>query len=265
MDRPLKRTAPCTPVDGRAPMPLYHQIYLQLRQQIVDGHYGFAARLPAEVEVAEQFGVSRITARRAMDELARAGYVTRRPRQGTRVVWKGPSAPIEASVESVLDSMRLIGQTHVSVLSLDDVPAPPDVAAALEIAAGTRVQRAERVRRVRAEPLSYVISYIPAELGRRITAADLVHRPMIELLAVYGHPPASGENRLTATAADTHTARLLKVEPGSPLLRVVGIMKDVAGHPVEYVTTLYRPDRFQFTIRFTGCTKPTDNDSADTV
>jgi len=263
MDRRFKSTASDPSTDRRTPTPLYHQIYLQLRQQIVDGHYSYEARLPSEIEIGERFGVSRITARRAMGELARSGYVIRRPRHGTSVIWKGPSAPIEASVNSVLDSMRLIGRTRVSVLSVDDVPAPPHVAAALGIEAGTRVQKAERIRLVRAGPLSYVISYIPAEIGSRITAADLARRPMIELLAVHGNPPAGGENRLTATAADTHTASLLKIEAGSPLLKVIGIVTDANGRPMAYVTTLYRPDRFQFTIQVSDGTTLARDNSAD--
>ena len=49
-------------VDERLPMPLYHQVYLVLRNKILTGEYGFGALLPSEQETSETFGVSRITA-----------------------------------------------------------------------------------------------------------------------------------------------------------------------------------------------------------
>ena len=72
-------------VDDQLRTPLYHQIYLVLRDKIVDGVFGANDIVPGEQEVVRQFGVSRITAKRALDELAASGLVVRERGRGTRV------------------------------------------------------------------------------------------------------------------------------------------------------------------------------------
>ena len=64
-------------VDRMQAAPLYHQIFLQLREEITSGERPLGSRMPTEQELVEQFSVSRITARRALDELAEQGLDTR--------------------------------------------------------------------------------------------------------------------------------------------------------------------------------------------
>ena len=76
-----------TGVDRFQPVPLYHQIFLQLRGEIATGERAVGSRLPTEQELSASFGVSRITARRALDVLAQAGLVARRQRVGSIVTF----------------------------------------------------------------------------------------------------------------------------------------------------------------------------------
>src|SRR3546814_14873050 len=73
-----------TGVDRLQPVPLYHQIFLQLRGEIATGERAVGSRLPTEQELSESFVVSRITARRSLDELAQAGLVARNLRENGR-------------------------------------------------------------------------------------------------------------------------------------------------------------------------------------
>ena len=66
-------------------LPRYHQIFLLLREAIRDGVYAADQQVPGEMELAAQYGVSRITTKRALNELERAGLVTRERGRGTRV------------------------------------------------------------------------------------------------------------------------------------------------------------------------------------
>ncbi|WP_373019000.1 GntR family transcriptional regulator [Muriicola sp.] len=88
--------------------PLYHQIYLILRDEILNGRYGKDALLPGEQELGKIFGVSRITAKRALDELAVAGLVVRERGRGTRVRFVPPSPPVYSSVEGLLENLMAI-------------------------------------------------------------------------------------------------------------------------------------------------------------
>jgi GntR family transcriptional regulator len=124
-------------VDERLPTPLYHQIYLILRSKILDGTYGRDDRLPGEQEIVRQFGVSRITAKRALDELAAAGLAVRERGRGTKVRYIRPAQPLTSSVEGLLENLLVMGlETKVKLLEFAYVQAFDDVAEALECASG---------------------------------------------------------------------------------------------------------------------------------
>ncbi|RME67622.1 MAG: GntR family transcriptional regulator, partial [Alphaproteobacteria bacterium] len=85
-----KKTAQVEPlpseaIDSALPTPLYHQIYVLMREKIISGVYHDGSLIPSEHELEKMFGVSRITAKRALDELASEGLVTRRRGRGTTV------------------------------------------------------------------------------------------------------------------------------------------------------------------------------------
>ena len=122
-------------LDRANAVPLYHQIFLELRDEIISGLRSLGDQAPTELALASAYGVSRITARRALDELAHQGFVERRRRTGTRITYRSPTRPIEANVEQAVDSLLAFGRdTKVRVLEVSTVPAPPDIAARLELA-----------------------------------------------------------------------------------------------------------------------------------
>ncbi|HUD28473.1 MAG TPA: GntR family transcriptional regulator, partial [Novosphingobium sp.] len=88
-----------------AAIPLYHQIYLTLRDEITRGDRPFGSPVPTEMELAENYDVSRITARRALDELATGGFVARRRRLGTHVIFRTANKPIEANIDQAVESL----------------------------------------------------------------------------------------------------------------------------------------------------------------
>lgn len=97
-------------VDRDAAMPLYHQIFLQLRDEIVSGTRAFGSLLPTEQELSALFGVSRITARRVLDDLAAQNFVARKRRVGTTVTFHSPVKSIEANIDTALDSLLKLGR-----------------------------------------------------------------------------------------------------------------------------------------------------------
>ncbi|WP_409743253.1 GntR family transcriptional regulator [Ferrovibrio sp.] len=240
-------TAYSNTVDERLPTPLYHQIFLILQSQIRDGHLETGALLPGEEELARQFGVSRITARRALAELAAEGLVTRGRGRGTHVTARTEPPPIRAGVEGLLENLLAMGlKTQVNLIEFSYEPAPPDVAAALHVKAGEEVQRAVRVRSLEIGPFSYLTTYVPADIGRKFSRKELAHQPLLALLEQSGVTIGGAEQTISASLADARVAPLLKTAIGAPLLRISRVVQDSAGRPVEYIVGLYRPDRYQF-------------------
>lgn len=227
--------------------PLYHQIYLILKEQITDGVYGADGRLPSEQDLTERFGVSRITAKRAMDELAAEGLVVRERARGTRVIYQPPSAPIASSIEGMLENLIAMGlETTVKLLDFAYLPASNSVAEALEIESGAEVQRAVRVRYLDGAPFSHLTTYVPSAIGRQFTAEELSSLPLLALLERCGMTVDSASQTISATLADDVVARCLGADAGSALMKITRVVRDQNGKPVEFITALYRPDRYQY-------------------
>jgi GntR family transcriptional regulator len=234
-------------VDARQPTPLYHQIYTILRDEIVSGAYPNGAILPSEFELTRQYGVSRVTAKRALNELAAEGLVSRERGRGTVVRFEAPSPPVRASVEGLLENLLQMGlKTEVRLLDFDYIAASGDVARALGCEAGTVVQRAVRVRLMEGEPFSHLTTHVPEALGRSYSRDDLANRPMLALLERCGVIVSSARQTLTAALADPRIATLLEVQVGAPLLRISRTVYDQDHRAVEHITGLYRPDRYQY-------------------
>lgn len=234
-------------VDDRLPTPLYHQIYLILRDKIAGGAYRTGDVLPSEEGTARQFGVSRITAKRALNELADAGYVVRERGRGTRVVYVTPTAPVRANVEGLLENLMAMGlKTEVTLFEFGYVAPDEAVAQALQCSAGEKVQRAVRVRRLEGKPFSYLTTHVPEDVGRSFGREDLASTALLTLLERCGVEVSRAEQTITATLADAAVASRLMVDLGSPLLRITRIVYDQQDRPVEYIVGLYRPDRYQY-------------------
>jgi len=234
-------------VDARQPTPLYHQIYTILRDEIVNGVHPNGAILPSEFELTRQYGVSRVTAKRALNELAAEGLVSRERGRGTLVRFEAPSPPVRGSVEGLLENLLQMGlKTEVRLLDFDYVAASDEIARALGCEPGTIVQRAVRVRLMEGEPFSHLTTHVPEALGRSYSRAELADRPMLALLERCGVIVSSARQTLTAALADARTAPLLEVQVGAPLLRITRTVFDQDDRAVEHITGLYRPDRYQY-------------------
>jgi GntR family transcriptional regulator len=238
-----------TTIDRKHAVPLYHQIFLQLRDEIIGGVRAFGTAVPTEQELAAQYQVSRITARRALYELAQEGFVERRRRTGTRVVHRVPTRPIEANMDQALESLLAFGRnTRVRVIDIATEVASVDVAERLRIAPGDAVVRAVRLRLLENELLGEVISYVPAALGLSLAASDLVDTPMLALLQEAGHTIGGGEQTISATVAGSRLATLLEIDARAPVLRVERSVVDTSGRALLLTIARYRADRYRIAI-----------------
>ena len=234
-------------LDPNARVPLYHQIFLILRNRIFGGEVRPGELVPGEQELAAEFNVSRITAKRALNELAGAGLVVRERGRGTRVTHRPKAPAVTSSIEGWLENISLMGiATEARVLDFGYLAASEDIAHALELDPGTDVQHAVRVRSLDGEPMSYLVTYVPADIGRQYDRVDLDTKPLLLLLELAGVKVASARQTISATLADSEVAGALSVHAGSPLIEVRRVVRDASGRPVEYIRVLYRPDIYRF-------------------
>ncbi|MEM1431471.1 MAG: GntR family transcriptional regulator [Pseudomonadota bacterium] len=242
---------PDVQLDSSSPIPLYQQLVVELKARIASGEFPMGTYLPGELDLSEQFGVSRITAKRALDELAAAGLVTRARGRGTQVVDcpSGVPAAVEASIDGWLQNLGLMQRvTHVRLLHVAVLRAQPDVAAALDLPDGAIVQRAVRVRTLDDAPMSYLTTFLPEDIAEGIGAAELSETPMMKLLERSGHRVAEARQRITASAATPEVARALGVATGTALLEVRRTVRNDAGRAIQHLRALYRPDLYHIEV-----------------
>jgi len=225
------------------------QVYLVLRDRILSGAVGFGTKLPNENELANYHGVSRVTVRRALGELARERLIERRRSAGTRVTYRPSPAPITADISGVLANLADMGRrTAVKLLSFDYVPAEGMVAQMLGVASDELLQRSVRIRSVDGLPFSYLTTHVPENVSVTFTRQELASRPLLELLERAGVKVEHARQRISAVLATPNVAEALGLHTGSPLIELVRVVYDQAGRGVEHLHALYRPDRYAFEI-----------------
>ncbi len=237
------------------PMTKYHQIYLLLREQLHEGR--FAQGLPGELALMKQFSVARVTVRRALEQLAGEGMISREPGRGTRALGVvaanasiGPEKGQRARLTGLLENLVSMGlQTKVSVLDVETVTASASVAQALQLSAGDPVQKAVRVRSTKEGPLSHITTYVPGDIGRRFGRRELARKPILLLLEESGVKVGRAQQTISAKLADLLVARHLDVAVGSALLAVRRLIYDEQERPIQWLHGLYRPDRYEYEMQ----------------
>lgn len=238
-----------TALDRSAAVPLYHQIFLQLRDEILSGHRPHGSPIGTEKQISIAYDVSRITARRALAELAHHHFVARKRRVGTTVIYRPPVKPLEANMDQAVDSLIHFGRvTQVRVLALQKELANAWVVEAMHLSAGEWVLRADRIRYLDTEPLGYIISYVPIALANHITRKGLLNTPILKLIKNAGFQLGKASQTVAAMLADPQLCGKLGVEPRSAILRITRSVFNPDGRPLLLTIAHYRSDRYQLRL-----------------
>ncbi|HEX6231861.1 MAG TPA: GntR family transcriptional regulator [Jiangellaceae bacterium] len=237
-------------LDRTSPVPLYFQVAQYLEERIESGDLPPGVRLDNEIALAEQFGLSRPTMRRAIEYLVDRGLLVRKRGVGTQVVQPKVRRPIELS--SLYDDLRDAGReprTHVLSFAVE---APSEVVAeALAISGDTSVYSIERLRFTGDEPLSIMHNWVPVDvvtLDRDVLAA----RGLYDVLRSSGVIMKIATQTIGGRAARAAEARLLGERPGAPLLTMTRTAYDETGRAVEYGSHVYRASRYTFELTLTS-------------
>lgn len=233
------------PVSAAAGVPLHRQLFLVLHDEIDRGVIAAGDALPTEQTLCDQFGVSRITVRRALADLAEQGYIERRHGVGSFVRPHGRAdvSGVLAAGRSFMQGLRQTQfETKVDVVELGKRRPPRAIGEALE-SSGELLQIV-RVRRQRRtdEPLMVTEAWLPPEWADVLTERELRRRPLYELLSDEGVVVDRVLHEITAEIAGPRHAHLLGTAIGAALLRV-NRLAFVTEAPHHYVSTVLSPSR----------------------
>jgi len=222
-----------------------------LRARLVARDVGPRGALPGEVDLAREFGTSRVTVRRALDLLRQEGLVTSRRGAG----WFAAIDPLRqplGRVKTVEAAVEAAGaRPGRRIVAFGFVDAPAAVATALHLPhADSEVLRVERVNLADDEPFALVTVWVRADIGADVSRADVERTTFYDLLPIRGVELDSVHQAITAEVAEADAARLLACSPGDPLLLLRRVTCDVNGNPVLYSEHRYPADRTTFEIEF---------------
>ncbi len=230
----------------RLSVPLWQQVAALLRNRIYNGMYPSGGQFPGELQLAEEFGVSRITVRRALEELSGEGLLVRRRGKPTVVSSRVKPRPA-AATGFVEDLISLFQATQLTGYRVEAVEAPGWVQRFLGRQVVTRVHR---TRQRDGLPFSVSDSYLPVELGQRLDPADLRRLQVLELLDhKLGAPVEEAEQEIEAIGAPAEVAPELELQPGAPVLRIDLRYRTSGGEPVACSRVHVRGDRYTYRAR----------------
>lgn len=225
---------------------LYHQILQGLTERIESGEIGVGDRLPSEADLVADFGVSRTTARRALDELRRQGLVRREPGRGTFLASPRLRSNL-AYLHSFSEEIERWGYTPgTRLISREERTADEEVAAQLGVEVGEAVLFVRRLRLADERPIFVCDSHLAVSRFPALNDADYAAVSLSRLFEERtGRRVEHARQWIGAAAADADVAALLEIQPGVPVLRVRRVTLVTGDEPVEAVEAYFHPERYQ--------------------
>ena len=225
--------------------PRYTQLRSRLREAIRNGLLAPGASLPPEREIAEITGLSRVTVRKAMQDLVDEGLILQRQGSGSFV--REATAKVEQSLlnlTSFTEDMAQRGMQTSSVwLERGIVRGSPREIEVLELEPGASVARIYRLRAADGRPLALERATLPLDI---LPNPLEVETSLYAILARNGHRPVRAVQRFTALNLGAEEAELLHVAPGTAALSIERISYLDSGQVVEFTQSIYRGDAYDF-------------------
>ncbi len=236
-------------IDKNSPIPYYQQVADLLRREISEREsHNEIYQLPSENELAERHGITRATVRHALDVLEQDGWIYREKGRGSFAAVRRVEHELTRLVSTTEDMRRRGWSLTTRVVSLEQIPAAPYVAHALEVPVNTLVYEVCRLRIVDDEPLSLQTAHLPLELCPQLEGNDLTSSLYRLLETRYGLRLWTGKEVLRARCAILHEAQLLQIRDNSPVMYMERVTYAANGLAVEYLEAVWRGDRYDFKV-----------------
>jgi len=229
----------------RTVVPLYHQVYVVLRQKIRNNEFDPARPLPGEHQMAEEFGVSRVTIRRTLQSLELDGLVERRRGVGTFAIANPAEFRDRYNIGGLLQTgVRDDAPTESRNLRIASVEPPAHVAH--KFGGTDKVLLIQRLRHIRNEPFTLLTVYLPEWVASAIGRKTLEKTPALTAIEKAGLYLARTEQAISAQAADEQAAKALGLPIGAPLIFMTSLFSDPDDRPLALLEGQYRPDMYEY-------------------
>ncbi len=236
-------------VDKELPTPAYMQLRDRLIRAIEAGELRPGTALPSERDLAEAVNLSRMTVRRAFEELVALNLVEQRQGSGTYVLPKRLEQTIDRLLGFTDEAQTLGFQAGSRILSVERVPVDPDAAAALQVAADTPILRVQRLRTADDAPLALQTAQLAPRLAelslQRLEALGSLYKAIEEQYRVTAH---FARQTVRARLPTRLERELLELRDPGPVLAMERVTYEEDGAAFEFVRSVYRGDRYQMVL-----------------
>lgn len=228
-------------IDRLSNIPLYVQVYNAMRDNITSRKWLPRQRLPSEAELVEEFNVSRITVRRAVDDLVHEGLVVRQKGLGAYVAPPKHSYRLTTLTSFTEDLIEKGFRPGTEILDFSVVPATEDVACHLKLPPGEEILRIERRRFADGKVVALNLSHVPHRLCPGLSPEDVADRSLYRVLeAKYGLYITKASRDFEMIGAGQYEAQLLEIPVGTPILKLTGTVSTQDGTVVDYHVEHYK-------------------------
>ncbi len=240
-------------INRNSPIPLYYQVYEILKKRIKSGEFRPGNYLPSENRLAEYYGVSRLTIREALSELAKEGLIEKKKGKGSIVT--GPkNVENLTGLHGFTEEARIAGSKPASlVLENRLVDVPPHISEKLGLPTGSKVVLLKRLRLLDDIPYAIESAYINLMIDIRILNIldmDMSKNSLYEFFRkTLKLKLAYADETLEVTKATPETQKLLKIPKDACVVLRNRFTYIEDNRCIEYVQSLYRADRYRFSVR----------------
>lgn len=233
-------------LESESSSPLYYQLMERIRLDIGRGVYPIGTRIPPEHELERKYGLSRVTVRRALQELTDEGLLERKQGKGTFV--SAPKARQDLrDIHSFHDACRYSGKIpHTNVIRIREVKAEQRDLSDLELAEGSRVVETVRLRYADQEIVMLEINHFSMAYSY-LEDADL-NGSLYQLLQEYGIKADKAIHDISLAFVSGEEAKMMEIPDGTPVICLREVIYDQKGRPLHNSYQLIRGEKFTLRI-----------------
>ena len=237
-------------LDRGAAQALWEQLLIDLRARLAAGE--FSDTFPGELDLRDEYGVSRHTVREALRHLRSEGVVTAARGRAPRLAAEATIEQPLGALYSLFASVEAAGLEQHSVVRHLDIRADAHIAVRLGLEESTPLLYLERLRLAGGEPLAHDKVWLPADLAAPLLEVDFSHTALYDELANRsGVRLTGGQERLRAVIPSAYQRRLLQIGADVAAFAIERL-GCASGRPLEWRTTLIRGDRFSAVAQFSA-------------
>ncbi|MGD6871824.1 GntR family transcriptional regulator [Sutcliffiella horikoshii] len=236
-------------IDKTSPIPIYYQLESYIKNQIEAGFILPGENIPSEREYAENYGISRMTVRQAINSLVNEGLLYRKKGSGTFVSEKKIEQPLQG-LTSFTEDMQKRGMSPTSkLIHFEVIPANSFIANELKISEYAPVYEIKRIRLADGEPMALETNYLSVNLVKGLTVEKVKASIYSYVEEKLGLRITHAEQLIESVRASDEHEKLLNIERDHPMLYIQRNTFLHDGTPLELVKSVYRGDRYKFQIK----------------